>query len=131
MDGPGTVLNLASVQSFNDGYFQPNYANFHALNASNGGIIDLSGLQVLTLALEGDDRLDFKAESGAQIKLPSLSSLIGSGYAKFDVTASTIVVGNLPSGKSDIAVHAGGVLHVLGNLTMATVSKFRIDFARA
>ncbi len=131
VDGPGTALNLAQVQSFNDGYFRPDGGVSHALSASNGGVIDLSGLQLLTLALEADDRLRFVQDNGGQLKLQSLSFITGAGYAQFDVTASTMTVGNLPSGKSDVAVHAGGLLHVLGDFTMGASRSVTVDITGA
>ena len=80
-DGAGTVLDLSPLESM--------LSNFSGLggllqlvSATNGGTIDLSGLQTVDgggSGANGGGPLEYRADAGSSINLTSLSSVTGTG----------------------------------------------------
>jgi len=98
-DGAGTLLDLSSVTSLDAGFNDATaIQSIHTITATNGGVIDLSGVQVVTTPF-GDDRIDVVINNGARVDLSSLQSVAppvgGVGVLRFEVKASSLVIGPL------------------------------------
>lgn len=76
-DGTATLLDLSSLVELDDGFVQAGNA-WHCIRTSNGGILDLSGLQ--RLIGPGDTEvLYIDAYSGGQIHLDNLKTITHAG----------------------------------------------------
>jgi hypothetical protein len=100
-DGAGSILDLSSIQSMNAGFSSTgNDYNVQKVTASNGGSINLSGVQTITVPRYGKDRLDITVDNGA-INLAGLSTIESvstgpnAGYANLIATNGGSI--NLPS----------------------------------
>src|SRR5690606_20287887 len=72
--------------SFNAGWNDGD-GNVYAttVSASNGGVVDLSGVQSLVTPARGEDRIDFVMSAGGNINLDGLEQINGGGKARFVV----------------------------------------------
>ncbi len=126
--GNGTRLSFPNLQVFNDGWFDDDNGRVHTVSASSNGVIEMNALQSITApARNSYDRLDFNVATGGQINMNSLATIIGTGSTRFDISAGTMTVGTFTADKTDIAIHAGGLLHALGNFTMASNRSVTVD----
>jgi hypothetical protein len=93
----GSLLDLSSLQSLNAGFNDGSLTiRIHTITASDDGVIDLSGLDSLTVPARGEDRLDFNVSTNATIKLPSLKTITGGGQVRFNLsTGAEILIGDL------------------------------------
>jgi hypothetical protein len=87
--GPGSVLDLSSLESLADNHSAYNGAQVHQVSATNNGVVNLSKVQHISgPLLEAQDRLDFIANTGGRIDLSSLQSITtGTGKVRFVVSA--------------------------------------------
>jgi len=87
--GGGTPSQIAApaMLTLNDGFDDGwNGTTVHRIAATNGGRINLSGLQTVTGPVRADDRLEFAIDAapGSNIDLSGLKST--SGHTKFDLS---------------------------------------------
>ncbi len=80
-DGVGTELDLSSVVSINTGFNDSSSTTReHVITATNGGTINLSGLETVTAPARGEDRLRFRlSDSDSTIDLAGLKTISGAG----------------------------------------------------
>jgi hypothetical protein len=79
-DGAGSILDLSSITTFNAGWYDIDGVVFATtVSATNGGVVNLSGLQTLTTPNRGEDRIDFVASDGGRIELTRMATLLGVG----------------------------------------------------
>ncbi len=83
-NGAGSLLDLSSIVSIDVSFDDDNRATRrNGIAASNGGVIDLSGLQTVTPPVLSEDFLDFKIlDSASQIILPLLATINGSNSGR-------------------------------------------------
>ncbi|MBN1910821.1 MAG: hypothetical protein JW818_13835, partial [Pirellulales bacterium] len=97
-EGPGSVLDLSSLESINAGFHDNtnSYVTVHRAIAQNGASIDLSGVRTITAPYLSQDRFDVVTQSGGTIDLTGLESTgtANSGYTRFSVESGTTT--NLP-----------------------------------
>jgi hypothetical protein len=101
-------LDLSALQSINGGFDDgPNSArvNTQRINASNGGLVRLSGLTMISTPLRPEDGVEISAVgTGSDVDVSSLVSVVGSGRAALAATdGGTLRVGSLaavPSGST-------------------------------
>ncbi|MBN2021931.1 MAG: hypothetical protein JW809_03990 [Pirellulales bacterium] len=137
-DGAGSLLDLSGMQSLSiAGAYGHNAVFNYDVSATNGGTIDLSGLQSATGASTGnDDWLRFRVESGGSIDLGGLRSL--AGRTRFEVGGEgTLELGDLPiSGTTYLSVnhpdahvnvHGSLYLEQTGQLTLASGAGITIE----
>ncbi|MCY2952872.1 MAG: hypothetical protein NTU53_12990, partial [Planctomycetota bacterium] len=80
-DGAGTVLDLSKLVKIDAGFSSGgNDLNLQRITASNGGVIDLSGVQTLTAPAADRDQIGFVV-SGAdsRVKLDKLQTIASAG----------------------------------------------------
>ncbi|MBS0196996.1 MAG: hypothetical protein JSR77_09575 [Planctomycetes bacterium] len=101
-DGQGSVLDLSSVQTFNSGWNDRDGASWAGVvSASNGGVVNLSGVQSLMTPARSEDRIDFVAYSRGQIDLHGLRTVAGGGRARFSVSGGGVIrLGDLTTGNN-------------------------------
>ena len=121
--GTGTMLDLSGVMEINAGFSSGGNDNDHQkITASGGALIDLSGLQMMTAPVAGNDRVEFIATgAGSLIDMSSLTELrdAGSGTYLLDLDAGgTIKTGGLTCHTPTPVTldGAGSTFHVQGNL---------------
>ncbi len=74
-EGAGTLLDLSGIQSIDAGFNSTgNDHDYQKINALDGGVIDLSGVQWVEAPNDGYDRIEFNV-TGGTLDLSSLSSL--------------------------------------------------------
>ncbi|MBK8269909.1 MAG: hypothetical protein IPK83_17095 [Planctomycetes bacterium] len=82
--GGGTILDLSSLESFDDGWDdEDGAAQFHTVVAGDGALLDLSGLQSLITPAQIEDRIDFIAETSGALRLGAFQSITGAALARF------------------------------------------------
>jgi hypothetical protein len=125
--GAGTVLDLSSLQSFYAGFNDGRDYNFtlQRIEATAGGLIDLSGVQTLTGPYQRDDRLDIIINSGGSVDFSSLASITtaNSGTTRFDVDELSFSLPALEAAANarfDMVAGSTLDLPALTNLTGAT-----------
>ncbi|MEZ6073521.1 MAG: PEP-CTERM sorting domain-containing protein [Pirellulales bacterium] len=135
-DGTDTVLDLSTVASFD------NLRNFggapvRTISATNGGTIDLSGVNTLQGGwAPGDDRLDIVAATGGAIDLSNLNT-IPAGNVRFVVgSGSTMSFGSptklvgtaiaLEDATARVDVAGSLILGTDGSLSAAPLSQVAI-----
>jgi len=91
-DGSGSALDLSSITSI-DAYVNAAYVQTHKISATNGGRIDLSGLETVR-GRAGDDYIEFVVDTGGQIDLSALLSTTA-GNTRFTITGTTFSVPKL------------------------------------
>lgn len=95
VDGAGSLLDLASLQSLNAG-FDDGWAGgtYQQILATNSGVLDLSGLQTITGPKRGEDRLSIIINTGATVNLSGLQTIssAGSGTTRFDLDVPTFML---------------------------------------
>ena len=85
-DGAGSVLDLSSLTSFSATFDRFSGVQVHTVSATNGGKVDLSGVQTIAAPVrETSDRLDFVVSGGGVLDLSSLTSIDGVGQTRFDI----------------------------------------------
>ncbi len=107
--GPGSLLDLSSLQSIDAGFNSGWDNNHQKISASNGGVIDLSGVVALTSPYDPNDRLGFDARDGGVIDLSTLSRIHSAS-----------------SGRITIGVHTGATV-TLGEVVNAAPTTFEIQ----
>ncbi|MHB9049162.1 MAG: hypothetical protein ACYC35_24860, partial [Pirellulales bacterium] len=82
--GPGSVLDLSSVQSLNAGFDDGRYQdyNIHRISAKLGGTVNLSGVKTITAPVRYEDRLDFLTSGGGSINLSGLTTITSAGSGR-------------------------------------------------
>jgi len=144
--GAETILDLSSIQSidagFNDGQntsYDNGERNYHIIGASDGGMIDLSGLDTVTAPAQDDDYFQFilSGETSA-IDLSSLTTIrsAGSGKTLFTVNGGLLTLGELnPSGPTEITVtgvefvQTTAILNVVGDVLLENPDKVTLSCA--
>ena len=84
-DGVGTLLDLSSLETMNSD-FSGLGGLLQLVSASDGGTVDLSGMQTINgggSGVNGGGPLEFRAESGSSIDLSSLTTVTGTGAGVF------------------------------------------------
>ncbi|MGB2988046.1 MAG: hypothetical protein WBE26_19430, partial [Phycisphaerae bacterium] len=126
--GAGTALNLSSLQSLNAGFNDGRDYQFtrQRIEATNDGVIDLSGLQELIGPYQPDDRFDIIINTGGTINLSSLQSIgsAGSGNTRFDIDVPTFTLLSLDSASRvilEMFTDSTWDLPVLTSLSNATI----------
>lgn len=102
--GQGSVLNLSKLQSINSA-FSDGRGVANTVAASNGGVIDISGVRTLVTPTSRNDALTFSAASGGSIQLGALQApvTLNRGQLNFNVaTAGSIRLGGFVA---DTGVH--------------------------
>ncbi len=90
-DGIGTVLDLSSVASLDAGFNDSSsQTRIHTIAATNGGKIDLSGLETVSAPARGEDRLDIVVNTGGQLDLSSFQTVTGAGTTRFALSDTTL-----------------------------------------
>lgn len=143
-DGTGSVLNLPALSGINAGFNVNTWARSHAITASNGGAINLVGVQSIlgpSGGEAGDDRLLISAQSGGSINLNGLTSINGqTGRVDIDVSgaSSNISLGAAQTlQKTNITVSGAGnsvslpAVQSLTNSTLAASAGASIQIAGA
>ena len=115
--GVGTLLDLSSIESFDDGWNDGNYggAKVHTVRAEAGGRINLSSVQSIAAPVQGNDRLDMLiGQGGGQIDLDSLATVTSPGATvRFDLNTSAFALPSLTSAqRTAVAMRAGGTLEL-------------------
>ncbi len=83
-EGNGTTLDLSSLTAFNAGWQDSDGTVYvTTIAASNGGVVNLSGVQTLTTPARSEDRIDFSMTAGGSINLAGLQQINGGGSARF------------------------------------------------
>ncbi len=125
--GAGTTLDLSSLQSFDAGFNDGRDYNFtlQRIEATAGGLVDLSGLQTLNGPHQRDDQLDIIINSGGSVDLSSLASITSAlnGTVRFDVNELSFSLPALESATNarfDMVAGSTLDLTALTNLTGAT-----------
>ncbi|WP_428389939.1 beta strand repeat-containing protein [Mucisphaera sp.] len=131
-DGPGSLLDLSSVELFTHGY-QFGGRN-QTVSATGGGVIDLSGLTLLRFTGGNqDDRLTFRSQGGGAIYLSSLDLIEGStnGNAKFEFIVeaeSSLILGTFRGSRSELRVtDSTANVNVLGDLRLEPTSLIDVN----
>ena len=136
VDGAGSQLLLPSIQTINAGWDdQSNSARYQQVVASNGGVMDLSGVTGIIAPLRAEDRLHIIINhDGAGVPLIDLGALQTLSSARdgdtwFDMAADTsLTLGNLQTASNaqfDLDTNAtltmaGATGHDLGGYTLAS-----------
>jgi hypothetical protein len=154
-DGVGTVVDLSSIQTYNGGFNDNSTAGrVQTVRAMNQAHIDLSSLASIIGPARGEDRIDFRAESGGSIDMTSLQNVTGGGQVRFNIgSQSSITVGDLTVTNSlsltvsdvtsvfdvngslllapnaDVTVGGGGGFSVAGNYAFETTSETALDLS--
>jgi hypothetical protein len=98
-DGAGSRIDLSTIETITNG--QPGGRNAFTISATNGGVVNLSGLTTINPVSGQDDYLIFAPATGGSINLSSLAninqSVTGNGYefVYFAPGANTAI--NVPS----------------------------------
>ncbi len=88
--GAGSVLNASTIQSINAGWNDQDGTVYAGnVNASLGGVLNLSGLRSVITPARGEDRFDFSIATGGSILLNSLDTISGGGSVRFAATEGT------------------------------------------
>ncbi|MGB2987486.1 MAG: hypothetical protein WBE26_16605, partial [Phycisphaerae bacterium] len=98
--GEGSILDLSSLQSINAGFNDGRNYHFtlQRIEATAGGVVDLSSVQSIIGPHQVDDRLEININSGGHLDLSSLQSITSaaSGSVRFDVQSEgSVLVGDL------------------------------------
>ncbi len=110
--GPGSVLDLSSVQSFQ--FSETNNNSFTQRVTADGGAINLSGMQSITTgAAQTSDVLAFEVRSGGSIDLSSLQTIDTDNRTRFDIGAGqTQDLAALTTARNmDVVLGAGAALN--------------------
>jgi hypothetical protein len=95
--GAGSLVDLSGVQGLDSGSPATNFAYTNTVNASGGGVIDLSGAKSVIAPAFASGALAINVTSGASVKLSSLQEISGltldSGYTNFTADGGTVVLG--------------------------------------
>ena len=128
VDQANSKLSFPVLQTFNDGIFDSiGDITRHLVTATNGGVIEMNAVTSITGPARGEDRTDFTVAGGGQINMNSLVAIDGTGTTRFDLIGGTITLGSVSGSNTDVAVHAGGLLHVLGNFAMDANRSVTVD----
>ena len=98
-EGSGSILDLSSLTSLT--YGNGGGQRQKVVSASSGGLVDLSGVEVIDTVAGQDDLLDFRIESGGTVDLSSLQSINptngnGANRVRFEVSGgSSLFLGGL------------------------------------
>ena len=143
-EGSGSILDLSSLTSINAEHYTYGGTQVHTIQATSGGVVDLSGVtQVTAPGRETFDRIDFVAQTNGLIDLSSLTTVGGTGETRFiasdggtlrfgdllvtdalqlsvaDNTSRTVVSGGLYlESNAALAVAAGASVEVGGNFSL-------------
>ncbi|MBN1910330.1 MAG: PEP-CTERM sorting domain-containing protein, partial [Pirellulales bacterium] len=128
-DGAGSLLDLSSFQSFNSGFDDStsSYTTVHRIIATNGGSIDLSGVQTILGPVRGEDRVEFIVGPGGSMDLSSLQ--VAQRNVRFEVQANgNMVLGNLAatSGTTIALTDVTSALSMQGTLYLDPASKITV-----
>ena len=97
-NGAPSLLDVSGITglnaTFNDG--RNDHNTYQNIEAKEGGLIDLSGLQTLSGSAHSSDRLRIYVNTGGSIDFSSLQH-IPSGYTNFHVSAATFELPELRS----------------------------------
>jgi len=92
----GSNLDLSGLTMLDASFNSTNGAvQAHTITATDGGAVDLSGLQSVTVPADREDQLRFEVSDTATLNLDSLATVSGLGNAWFSATAGGQL--NLPS----------------------------------
>jgi hypothetical protein len=115
-EGVGSVLDASGIVLLRNG--QPGGRNVFTVSATNGGLVDLTGLVTITPIDGQDDILNFVANTGGEIRLAGLRNINqantgnGNDYVQFspgvDTTISTPAL--LNARRIRLSMPAGSVL---------------------
>jgi len=121
-DGASAVLSLPQLAAIDDSFIRNQFsgARVHTIQAVNNGMVDLSGVQMVTGPGGSEpNRLDIGVTTGGQIDLSSLSTVAGSGQGRTRFVAVGTASMTLPSlanvSRAEFTVHTGGMLSDLGS----------------
>ena len=124
-DGVGTLLDLSSLETMNSD-FSGLGGLLQLVSASDGGTVDLSGMQTINgggSGVNGGGPLEFRAESGSSIDLSSLTTVTGTGAGVFFNASGSLSLGvgttSVTNARVETAV--GGSITV-GTLELSTDS---------
>ncbi len=124
-DGAGSLLDLSGVQTFTSNSYGSNTAYLFSVVASNSGTIDLSKVSSVSGAIQTDDYLRFRMETGGTINLSKLRST--SNRVWFDVAEQGVLeLGDLAVTANALfqMEHISSQVHVHGSLFLAPTSQF-------
>jgi len=130
--GSGSLLDLSSLASINAGFNDfSGTVRAQRVNATDSGVIDLSGVTSITSPVQSTDRLDFNVNSGGRVDLSSLTSISGGGKVRFNIIGGFVTVGSLTSPLFDVNLTQGSpsVLTVLADVTLTAPTTLVMDQA--
>ena len=94
-EGPGTLLDLSSIENINAGFNDAQGSRFtrQRIEATEGGMIDLSSVHTITAPYRGDDQIEITANTGGMIDLSSLQLVqsANSGWTVFTVGGAAMM----------------------------------------
>ena len=150
-DGTGTLLDASSITSI-DNYVDHDYSNYYRarrINATSGGMIDLSGVSTI-MGGKGDDLLFFQVTTGGTIDLSGLQQITagnvqfvansGGSFSfgdlnvtpavQFDIddTNTEVSFGHLSlASNANFAASGGAVIRVAGDFSLEMTDETRFD----
>lgn len=85
--GAGTLIDLASVQSFDDGFNAGGGTQIHFITASADAVIDCSGVQTIIAPFDPEDYLGITINSDADIDFSGVQEIltVSAGQVIFDL----------------------------------------------
>ena len=128
-EGSGSVLDLSSLTSVT--YGNTGGQSQKIVSASAGGLIDLSGVEVIDITPGQGDQFDFQIESGGTVDLSSLRSINstagnGTNRVRFEVSGgSTLQLGGLQTTSREVQIDLQDL-----NSTISLTGDFRLDPTR-
>ncbi|MDF1554658.1 MAG: hypothetical protein P1P84_16420 [Deferrisomatales bacterium] len=114
---PGSLLDLSSLESLSAAFHPTSGLPMaHTITASDGGAIDLSGLEIITSPARTLDRIDFTLSDTASMDFSALHTIGGAGVTRFSVAAAGVLA--LPAlqvvGDTEFYVSGGSTLSANG-----------------
>ncbi len=129
--GAGSILDLSSLSSINAG-FNDGSGTIRAqqVNATAGGVIDLSGVTTLTAPARADDRIDFNVNSGGHLGLGSLNAVNGAGQIRFTISGGQLTMGPLTTAdRVTIDLDSTSIMDAPGDLTLGSGVTLQMDLS--
>jgi len=124
--GSGSVLDLSSLTAFTTAW-DDNWSGVQTTNivASDGGTVNLSGVQTLTTSTRGEDRTDILMSTGGTVNLNALTTIGGGGRTRFSVgTGMSYTLPALTTAGNLTADLEGGATFTAPALTRITSGGF-------
>ena len=127
-DGGESLLDMSAMRTMQTRYCNwSGYDYRYMVNANNGGVIDLSGLETLIGPEYSNRLLEFNLKNGGNIRFPNLKQI--SGYTRFNVEIPLYAMPALESADNTLFVLSDGVrLQVPSLNRMAEGSSIQFGF---